>query len=221
MPNGDRSTNILIIDDHTLFCEALRSTLEAEEDFTVVGAVQSCSAAIEMVRETQPDIVLMDAVLPGESVISRIADIEKASPSSRVIILTMHDDPTLVQELLLQEGVRGYLLKSTTRLVLIATIRAVHDDVKLVVVSVSQGSLTGYRPGDRKHLSDREHEVLMLVAQGMSNGQIASKLSIAEGTVKRHLRNAFTKLGAVSRIDAVNKAMAASLIAAPGPSGAH
>ncbi|MEU0336006.1 response regulator transcription factor [Streptomyces sp. NPDC006193] len=219
MTDDSSLTRILIIDEHTLFCEALRSTLEAEENFTVVGAVQLFPAAIEVARDTQPDIVIMDAVLSERSVTNRIADIEKVSPASRVIILTRHDDPVLVQEVTLRPSVRAYLLKSTTRLVLIATIHAVQADAPSVIISVSPACLTGSRPTERKQLSEREHEVIMLVAQGMTNGQIARKLCIAEGTVKRHLRNSFTKLDAVSRIDAVNKAMSASLIAAPGPGG--
>lgn len=215
MTQSTEAIKILLIDDHTLFCEALRTTLEIEDDFAVVAQAQSGTLAMQLVGEIRPDVVLMDAMMPGDSVTTRVSRIREASPATRVIILTMHDDPVLVQDLL-QLGIRGYLLKSATRLELVAAIRAVHADEQRVVLSVSPASLTSTRTtGERERLSDREREVLLLVAQGLSNSQIATQLTIAEGTVKRHLRNTFTKLDAVSRIDAVNKALAASLIAAP------
>jgi DNA-binding NarL/FixJ family response regulator len=220
MTQSTEAIKILLVDDHTLFCEALRTTLEIEDDFTVVAQAQSGTLAMQLVGEIRPDVVLMDAMMPGDSVTTRVSRIREASPATRVIILTMHDDPVLVQDLL-QLGIRGYLLKSATRLELVAAIRAVHADEQRVVLSVSPASLTGTTrmSGERERLSDREREVLLLVAQGLSNSQIATQLTIAEGTVKRHLRNTFTKLDAVSRIDAVNKALAASLIAAPQSRG--
>jgi DNA-binding NarL/FixJ family response regulator len=215
----ESSIRILLIDDHTLFCEALRTTLEIEDDFMVVAQAQSGPQALKLVTELRPDVVLMDAMMPGEPVTARVARLREAAPSTPLIILTMHDDPVLVQELL-RLGIRGYLLKSVTRLELVAAIRAVRADEKRVVLSVSPTSLTnGRTAADRERLSDREREVLLLVAEGLSNSQIATELTIAEGTVKRHLRNTFTKLDAVSRIDAVNKALAASLIAVPAARG--
>ncbi|MFE3656689.1 response regulator [Streptomyces sp. NPDC059165] len=220
MPDCNELTQILIIDDHPLFLEALRSTLEVEEDFSVVGTVKSSRDVTAKVRDAQPDIIIMDTVLPGRSVMNQITDIERIAPNSRVIMLTMQDDPFLIRQLLTQDNVRGYLLKSTTRMMLIAAIRAIHADQSRIVVSASPMSL---KSDERRVLSDRECTVLELVAEGLSNGQIASRLAIAEATVKRHLRNTYTKLGAVSRMDAVNKAVAASVIEAPnlvrGPLG--
>ncbi|MFI6346470.1 response regulator transcription factor [Streptomyces sp. NPDC050560] len=206
------SIEILIIDDHTLFCEALRSTLEVEEDFTVVGTVKYSSDVAEKVQDVQPDIIIMDAVLPGRSVMNRIADIQKVAPASSVIMLTMWDDPILIRQLLAQTSVCGYLLKSTTRLMLVAAIRAIRADGNRIIVSATS---MHFKSEGRRVLSDRECMVLELVAEGLSNGQIASKLCIAEATVKRHLRNSYTKLGAVSRVDAVNKAVSASIIEVP------
>ncbi|MGA7808470.1 helix-turn-helix transcriptional regulator, partial [Bradyrhizobium sp.] len=117
----------------------------------------------------------------------------------------MYEGPQLVQDLL-AIGVRGYLLKSIHWQELVVAIRAVSADADRVVLGVSRESL---RQVEQKSgiemLSDREREVLHLVAQALSNSQIASRLSLTEATVKRHLRNIFVKLGAVSRLDAVNK----------------
>jgi DNA-binding NarL/FixJ family response regulator len=118
----------------------------------------------------------------------------------------MHEGPELVQATL-AAGIRAYLLKSVHWQELVAAIRAVHADGDRVVLGVSQESLQAARPRPQQgELSDREREVLGLVAQALSNGQIASRLGLTEATVKRHLRNIFVKLGAVSRLDAVNKA---------------
>ena len=131
--------------------------------------------------------------------------IRERSPSSRVIILSMYEGPQLVQALL-AVGIRGYLLKSIHWQELVAAIRAVRADSDRIVLGVSRESLGYIRPGPSPAtLSGRELEVLDLVAQALSNGQIASRLQLTEATVKRHLRNIFVKLGAVSRLDAVNK----------------
>jgi DNA-binding NarL/FixJ family response regulator len=118
----------------------------------------------------------------------------------------MYEGPQLVQALL-AAGIRGYLLKSIHWQELVVAIRAVRTDCERVVLGVSQESLRHIHQGPGTGtLSAREREILALVGQALSNSQIASRLSLTEATVKRHLRNIFVKLGAVSRIDAVNKA---------------
>jgi DNA-binding NarL/FixJ family response regulator len=123
----------------------------------------------------------------------------------------MYDGPQLLRELLAL-GICGYLLKNSTRQELVAAIRNARADDAPVLLAVSRESLTQVQGPVAGALSGREREVLQLVGQAMSNAQIAGRLCLSEATVKRHLRNIFTKLGAVSRIDAVNKALAASLI---------
>jgi DNA-binding NarL/FixJ family response regulator len=123
----------------------------------------------------------------------------------------MYDGPRLLRGLL-AAGVRGYLLKSVHRQELVTAIRGAHRDTGRVVLNVSLESLARARDPAADPLSAREREVLELTAQAFSNAQIAAGIGITEATVKRHLRNIFGKLGAVSRIDAVNKAAAASYI---------
>jgi DNA-binding NarL/FixJ family response regulator len=202
---GDR-TRLLIVDDHTLVREGLREILQTQADMTVIAEAGDSDTAVELARKEQPDVILLDIEIPGGEVSTTIRQIRSCSPESRVIILSMHEGPQLVHSLL-AEGIRGYLLKSIHWEELVVAIRTVKSDGSRVILGVSSESLN--RAGHEQALdtlSAREREVLDLVAQALSNGQIASRLGLTEATVKRHLRNIFVKLGAVSRLDAVNKA---------------
>jgi DNA-binding NarL/FixJ family response regulator len=202
---NDRTT-ILMVDDHALVRQGLRQLLETQEDLRVVGEAGEAEEAVTLAAETAPDIVLLDVEIPGGEVTETVRRIGELSPRSRIIILSMHEGPELVQATL-AAGIRAYLLKSVHWQELVAAIHAVHADGDRVVLGVSQESLQAARPRPQQgELSQREREVLGLVAQALSNGQIASRLGLTEATVKRHLRNIFVKLGAVSRLDAVNKA---------------
>jgi DNA-binding NarL/FixJ family response regulator len=212
MISQDDRTSILIVDDHALLREGLREILQTQDDMRVVSEAADSATAIALAEREQPDIVLLDVEIPGGAATSTVSQIRSRSPGSDVIILSMYEGPQLVQALL-TAGIRGYLLKSVHWQELVAAIRAVRADRQRVVLGVSRESLRYVRQGPASVLSDREREVLALVAEALSNGQIASRLSLTEATVKRHLRNIFVKLGAVSRIDAVNKAAELGLLA--------
>lgn len=206
MGNNISRTTILIVDDHTLVREGLREILATQEDMCVVGEAADSAATVTLAAEQQPDIVLLDVEIPGSEVTTTVSQILNCSPESRVIILSMYDGPHLVQAVL-DAGIRGYLLKSIHWQELVVAIRAVRADNDRVVLAVSRESLSDIQQGQSSvKLSSRELQVLDLVAQALSNGQIAARLHLTEATVKRHLRNVFVKLGAVSRLDAVNKA---------------
>ena len=201
----DGRITILLVDDHALVRDGLRELLQTQRDMLVVGEAGDHESAVALVAEKQPDIVLLDVEIPGGDVTVTVGQIRSRSPQSRVIILSMHEGARLVQPLL-TAGVRGYLLKSIHWQELVVAIRAVHADRDRLVLGVSRESLAYVPQGvPQGTLSARELEVLDLVAQALSNSQIASRLSLTEATVKRHLRNIFVKLGAVSRLDAVNK----------------
>lgn len=205
---------ILVADDHSLLREALCNLLGAEPGFEIVAQAGSGEAAVRLAAEHGPDVVLLDIEMPENNPSTTVRRLLGQDPELRIIVLSMYDDQHLVRELL-SLGVSGYLHKSTGRETLVSAIREHgNGDRRRVTLSVSVDSLDprlADQPGPGS-LSARELQVLACVADALSNRQIASRLGITEGTVKRHLRNIFGKLNAVSRIDAVNKAAARSLI---------
>lgn len=210
-------TTILLVDDHALFRHGLRELLSMEPDMAVIGEAGTGAQATALAAEHQPDVMLLDVSIPGDHAALTISRTLAVSPATRVIILSMFDEPTVVKELL-NAGARAYLLKCVTRDDLVAAVRSVRADADRMTLSISRESFEQVSGTSAKVLSDREVEIVSLVAQAYSNSQIARRLNIAEGTVKRHLRNVFVKLGAVSRLDAVNKALAMNLVSQDKPS---
>jgi DNA-binding NarL/FixJ family response regulator len=206
----DRIT-VLIVDDHALVREGLKEIIEAKGDMVVLGEADDSASAVAFATEWRPDVVLLDVEIPGDDATITVRRIRHLSPGSRVIILSMYDGPQLLQRLL-AVGVHGYLLKSVHREQLVSAIRTSCADEGRIVLEVSRESLAHALGPSSGVLTEREREILELTAQALSNTQIAGRLCLSEATIKRHLRNVFVKLGAVSRIDAVNKALAASLI---------
>jgi DNA-binding NarL/FixJ family response regulator len=211
---------VVLVDDHVLMREGLRQILETQPDVLVVGEAGDSATAIAIVARHQPRVVLLDVEIPGGDVTDTVTALRAKAPNTEIIILSMYDGPHLVQRLLAL-GIRGYLLKSVSRGELVSAIRNATMDDTRVILSVSRRSLAQLPTAGA--LSPRELDVLELAARALSNAQIASRLYLTEATVKRHLSNIFAKLGAVSRIDAVNKAVAASLIPPPreGEDRAH
>jgi len=204
---------VVLVDDHTLFREGVAELLTAEEDVSVVGEAGDSVNAVRLVGSKRPSVVLLDVEMPHHPVSVTISGIRRASRDTRILILTMHDEPGLLQRVL-AAGAHGVLLKTATRQELVGAVRAVGYHGKSVL-SVSQRSAAELALPATSPLSPREVEVLELTGQALSNAQIAAHLFITEGTVKRHLANIYTKLDAVSRLDAVNKAVAARLISSP------
>ncbi|MDT3398055.1 response regulator transcription factor [Streptomyces sp. B1866] len=211
--SDEETLRILVADDHTLLREALCDLLRLEPGFEIVAQAGNGEDAVRLAAQHRPDVVLLDIEMPRNDPPVTVRRLLQRDPALRIIVLSMYDGRHLVQELL-SLGVRGYLHKSTGRETLVTAIRSGDGDRRTVTVSVSPESLreAAPEPEGGGPLSERELEVLGHVAEAMSNRQIAGRLGIAEGTVKRHLRNIFSKLDAVSRIDAVNKATERALL---------
>jgi DNA-binding NarL/FixJ family response regulator len=202
---------VLLVDDHALFREGVAEIFDAEEGMEVVGEAANGQEAVELAAEVKPDVVLLDVEMPLMGAEQAIRRILCTSPSSKILVLTMYDEPRLVRKLLML-GAHGYLVKNATREELVAAVRTVHRVEDRIVLSVSRSTADRLEGSERSVLSSRELEVLLLIARAMSNSQVASCLHISEGTVKRHLTNIYAKLGVSSRADATKKALTSGLL---------
>ncbi|HEV2885569.1 MAG TPA: response regulator transcription factor [Jatrophihabitans sp.] len=211
---------IVLVDDHNLFRAGVAELLRSVPGFVVEAEGASGTDAIALCRQLHPHVLIMDVEMPGPGAQATVQQVSRDSPSTRIIVLTMHDNGELVRELI-SSGASAYLHKSAGQAELSAAVNSVMCSPDQVLVAVSRASMLGPdRPDPTLGLvSARELEVLALLAQGMSNSEIAAKLFISDSTVKRHLTNVYAKLGAVSRVDAVRKAQEANLLAQPGPAG--
>ncbi|MGP3753861.1 response regulator [Streptomyces sp. IBSNAI001] len=196
---------VLAVDDHRLLREALCELLEMYEGLTVVAQADDGPSGVRMAGLHRPDVVLLDVEMPGPGPLANLRGVRQAAPEARIIMLTMHDNRQLIDSLL-SAGAVGYLHKEADREVLVSAIRsAMAGGTTMFLPRTPSGSGPERGPAPADALTLRERELMELVAQGLSNRQIGSRLGITEGTVKRHLRNIFDKLGATSRLDAVNR----------------
>lgn len=196
---------VLAVDDHRLLREALCDLLEMYEGLTVVAQADDGPSGVRMAGLHRPDLVLLDVEMPGPGPLANLRGVRQAAPEARIIMLTMHDNRQLIDSLL-SAGAVGYLHKEADREVLVAAIRsAMAGGTTMFLPRTPSGSRPEREPAPADTLTLRERELMELVAQGLSNRQIGTRLGITEGTVKRHLRNIFDKLGATSRLDAVNR----------------
>jgi DNA-binding NarL/FixJ family response regulator len=209
-----RPVRVVLADDHALFREGLHQLLIVDGLIDVVAEGENGAEAVHLAVQYRPDVVLLDLEMPGQEVTTTLRQLHEQVPEAKAIVLTMHDEPTRVQQSL-AAGASAYLVKTVARRELVAAICASADsgESDFVTVSVPRQTLKALDSADPTPLlSAREVEVLTLVGRAASNAQVAAKLFISEGTVKRHLSNIYTKLGAVSRIDAVRRAVQAGLL---------
>ena len=214
----------LIVDDHALFRRGLEIVLVTEPDIEVVGQAGDGTEAVEKAAETVPDVVLMDVRMPRSSGIQACRAIKDVAPSAKIIILTMSDEEEDLFEAI-RAGASGYLLKDIPLDEVSDAVRAVHGGQSLISPSMAGKLLTELAALARREevsgppqqvpapkLTDREMQVLKLIARGMNNRDIAKELFISENTVKNHVRNILEKLQIHSRMEAVMVAVREKLI---------
>jgi len=224
MPPGPKSGDpirVLVVDDHALFRRGLQMVLEQEEDIEVVGEAGDGAEAVERAADAVPDIVLMDVRMPKRGGIDACTAIKDAVPSAKIIMLTISDEEADLYDAI-KAGASGYLLKEISIEEVAAAIRAVNEGQSLISPSMASKLLTEFasmikRTDDRQQvptprLTDREMEVLKLVAKGLNNRDIAKQLFISENTVKNHIRNILEKLQLHSRMEAVVYAVREKLL---------
>ena len=215
--------NVLIAEDQTLMRQGLKTILELEEGFNVVGEASNGQEAVERALALKPDVVLMDVQMPRMNGVEATAQLASLLPAVRVIILTTFDYDEYVFDGI-KAGARGYLLKDTPADELLAAIRKVHAGESIIQPSIAarmiaefsrrqdatSGQAAQSSPCDE--LSERELEVLRLLADGLSNREIATRLVLAEGTIKNHVSTILDKLHAANRTQAARVAREQGLI---------
>jgi NarL family two-component system response regulator LiaR len=188
---------IVLADDHVLVRQGIRAFLETETDLAIVGEAADSDEAVALCAAQQPDVALLDMVMPGGGGIAATKAIRAASPNTAIVILSSFDDDAQVLPAI-QAGALSYLLKDVGAEALVDAVRSaarneatLHPRITSRVVNALQ-DLAATPPNP---LSDREKDVLLLIAEGLSNQQIAGRLSIGEKTVKTHVSNILSKLG--------------------------
>jgi DNA-binding NarL/FixJ family response regulator len=213
MTGGERAgakvqIRVLVADDHPVVRAGLSSVLAQQADFLVVAEGENGAQAVELYRQHRPDVCLMDLRMPLMDGVEAIRTIIAADGNARILALTTYDGDADIRRAL-DAGARGYLLKDMLLTDVIGAVRAVHRGERVIPNAVA-ARLSAYP--ERSELTDREVEVLQLVARGLSNKEVARAIGRTDETVKIHLKNTFAKLGVTDRTEAVTVGLSRGLI---------
>ncbi|MBI4379814.1 MAG: response regulator transcription factor [candidate division NC10 bacterium] len=210
-------TKILLADDHAIFRAGLKLLLETQPDFSVIGEAASGQDAIRAVRELRPDLVLMDVAMPGINGFEATRQIKADSPKTQVLALTMHENEQYFFQML-HAGAAGYVIKGAPPEELIEAIRLVTGGQAYLSPPLTRRLLDDYLSRVKEGqpagdpLTEREREVLSLIAQGLTSKEIANRLAISPYTVERHRANAMGKLDLHNRAELIRYAIRKGLI---------
>lgn len=213
-----KKTKVLIVDDHAVFRAGLRALLNLQPDLEVVGEAAEGQEALEKAQKLQPDVILMDISLPGIDGLEATAQMKKRHPKAKVLILTMHEDKRYLYPAL-KAGASGYVVKRAADTELIEAIRAARRGDAFLHPSMAKVIVEDVRTGASKHeeaaaqeLSDRESEVLTLIAQGQSYKEMAGLLAVSVKTVETYRERIKVKLGLTTRSEMVRYALEKGLL---------
>jgi two-component system response regulator NreC len=214
-----KKIRILVADDHAVVRAGIRLLLEAQPDMEVVGEAQDGRESLTRVQELRPDVVLMDITMPNLSGIEATQAIKEVLPEARILALTMHEDARYLFQML-KEGALGYVVKGADPSELLSGIRAVAENKAYLLPSLATRLLDDYlerlKDGGEKDsyagLTTREREVLKLIGEGYTNGQIAELIFISINTVERHRSNIMDKLGMNNRSQLIRFAISKGLV---------
>ncbi|MGZ6509339.1 MAG: response regulator [Actinomycetota bacterium] len=221
VPVSEEPIRVLIVDDHALFRRGLVMVLEQEKDIDLVGEAGDGAEAVNIAQDTMPDVVLMDVRMPRRGGIEATSQIKAIAPHTKILMLTISDEEVDLYDAI-KAGASGYLLKEISIDEVANAIRQVHAGQSMISPSMASKLLTEFatmvKKTDEKpaaaqpRLTEREMEVLRLVAKGRNNRDIAKELFISENTVKNHIRNILEKLHLHSRMQAVVYAVREKLL---------
>lgn len=210
---------VVVADDHPLYLEGIVRSLRAAEDMAVVGQATDAAEALALARELLPDLALLDVTMPGSG-LNAARDIKIACPATKVVMLTASEEEDKLLQAL-KAGAAGYVLKGVSARELVAVLRAIHAGEVYVAPPLAGRVLAELTRGEPAsplaELTQRECEVLELVAQGMSNQEIGRALNLAEKTIKHYMTNILGKLHVRSRVEAALLAQKAGLGDSPAP----
>jgi two-component system, NarL family, nitrate/nitrite response regulator NarL len=203
---------ILLVDDHAILLDGIKNLLEREEGLIVSGTADSAERALEFLKTNTVDVIITDFHMPGMDGLSLINTVKRIQPDVKTIILSMHDETHLVKEIL-RAGVNGYVLKKDTHKELLNAIHEVKQGRVYLSSDVNKILITNLQnPEEGRLLTDREREILKLIAKEYSNKEIAEELFISERTVETHRKNIFKKTATSSLVGLIKFAYANNLI---------
>ena len=213
MPETTRSLRVLLADDHVTVRHGLRLLIDGEPDMKVISEASDGESAIQRAVALKPDVIVMDISMPGMNGLTATKKLKALQPDAAIVTLTRHADDAYLQELL-RAGVSGYVLKQSAPTELLQAIRAVAGGGQYLDSSLTARVTAGFLGGEGKRVAksgatvtDRESEVLRLIASGYSNKEIAARMTLSVKTIEAHKANAMRKLGLNGRIDIVKYAV--------------
>jgi DNA-binding NarL/FixJ family response regulator len=213
MPETTRSLRVLLADDHVTVRHGLRLLIDGEPDMKVISEASDGESAIQRAVALKPDVIVMDISMPGMNGLTATKKLKTLQPDAAIVTLTRHGDDAYLQELL-RAGVSGYVLKQSAPNELLQAIRAVASGGQYLDSSLTARVTAGFLGSEGKRvaksgaaISDRESEVLRLIASGYSNKEIAAQMTLSVKTIEAHKANAMRKLGLSGRIDIVKYAV--------------
>lgn len=206
------SMRILLVDDHAILMDGIRTLLEKEEGLVVAGTADSAEQALEFLKDNDVDVMITDFHMPGMDGLSLVHTVKRIRPNIKTIVLSMHDESHLVKEIL-RSGVNGYVLKKDTHKELLNALDEIRNDRVFLSNDINKILISNlHNPDEGRLLTDREREILKLIAKEYSNKQIAEELFISERTVETHRKNIFKKTSTTSLVGLIKFAYANNLI---------
>ncbi|MBF0527881.1 MAG: response regulator transcription factor [Deltaproteobacteria bacterium] len=214
-----KKIRIIIADDHTVVREGIRQIISREPDMELLGEASDGLEALEIVRATRPDVVVLDMAMPGVSGLEVVGLIKETVPESEIVVLSMYGKESMVHRAL-ESGALGYVLKASPAADVIQAVRAANRGEYFLSSKIKAEVISGYLKSRREKpaikgydlLSEREQQVFRLVAEGNSTNQIADLLSVSPKTIEKHRTNIMKKLGIKDRLELVKEAIKIGII---------